>query len=310
MYHNFRIIFIVVAVFFYTSHANAYSPELEQAIFNARQSCGGIAAEFNHMKTMAGINTAVTGVGTAAGAGAAVVGFSKESLDAEIEELSLELCGKGYCDAEAIEAMSDESFFEDVLPTMSKIAELLEMQKESKNLGNWRTGLMAGSTATNVAGAVIAGNNKAKNDLHGAVDDCIAATGMLQRQRMQEHMNDNMTDLSYVDNAVSACGQYDTVDLSKIDNRADGAMWSSIVGATLGAAGTVTSAVANTDNVRTDATDQGREKAKNLNRASNVLAVGTSAASATATIFNATQISVIKKASAVAEECEEALGIQ
>ncbi|MDE6250187.1 MAG: hypothetical protein K2M34_00945, partial [Alphaproteobacteria bacterium] len=176
-----------------------------------------------------------------------------------------------------------------------------------KNVGNWRTGLLAGSTARNFAGAIISGNNKIKTDMRGAIDDCIAAIDALKNARMQAHISDPHADLSTADAIISACSQWRHVDLSKINNRANGAMWSSVTGATLGTAGTVTSAIANSNGVRTDASEDGRKKEKNLNTASNVLAVGTSVASATATVFNATQISAIKQASNVADECEGAL---
>ncbi|MCM1294792.1 MAG: hypothetical protein NC311_04515 [Muribaculaceae bacterium] len=305
-----RAIFAIVPILFMTINVYADDGILDSAIQNAQQKCIGIADEFNHMKTMAGINTAVTGVGTAAGIGAAVVGFSKAEIDKELDALSRELCGAGYCDPNTIENMSDEDFFYDVLPTMEQMAKLVELQDKSKNLGNWRTGLMAGSTATNIAGAIIAGNNKAKTDLRGAIDDCIAATAALRDARMQERVSNPQADLTAVDTIISACGAWQYVDLSKINNRANGAMWSSVAGATLGAAGTVTSAVANSNGVRTDASEDGRKKEKNLNTASNVLAVGTSVASATATVFNATQISAIKQASNVADECERTLNNQ
>ena len=93
--------------------------------------------------------------------------------------------------------------------------------------------------------------------------------------------------------------------MSKIDNRAKGAMISSVVGATTGLAGTITSATANTDKTRnrSNNTDSGKQKEKNLNTAANVLSGVTTAASATATGFNAAQISAIKKVAEVAEKC-------
>ena len=72
-------------------------------------------------------------------------------------------------------------------------------------------------------------------------------------------------------------------------------------------AGTVTSAIANTDCVRSDSSVAGIEKEKKLNTVANVLAGGTTIASVTATVFNATQISAIKRAVVIADECEEAL---
>lgn len=62
--------------------------------------------------------------------------------------------------------------------------------------------------------------------------------------------------------------------------------------------------MANSDKVRNDNTDSGKQKEKNLNTASNVLAGTTTVASAAATVFNATQISAIKRVVSVAEKCE------
>ena len=123
----------------------------------------------------------------------------------------------------------------------------------------------------------------------------------LQNSIMQARLNGE--DISEAQSIASACGEYEYVDVSKINNRAKGAMISSTVGAATGLAGTVTSAMANTDKTRNDNTESGKQKEKNLNTASNVLAIGTTAASATATVFNATQISAIKKVAAVAEKC-------
>ena len=54
---------------------------------------------------------------------------------------------------------------------------------------------------------------------------------------------------------------------------------------------------------RNDNSDSGKQKEKNLNTASNVLSVGATAASVTATVFNATQIAAIKKVAKVSEAC-------
>ena len=93
-------------------------------------------------------------------------------------------------------------------------------------------------------------------------------------------------------------------DIEKINKRASGATVSSSIGAATGLAGTITSGVANSDNVRNSADN---DKEKNLNKASNVLAGVTTAASLTATVFNATQISAAKRVIETAELCEEAI---
>ena len=65
--------------------------------------------------------------------------------------------------------------------------------------------------------------------------------------------------------------------------------------------------MSNTDATRNDNSDAGKLKEKNLNTASNVLAGASTVASAMATVFNATQISAIKKAASVAEKCTRVL---
>lgn len=184
-------------------------------------------------------------------------------------------------------------------------AQIDKLTKQSKNLGNWRTGLMAGSTATNVAGAIIASKNKVDKDLQTMINECKSSVTELSRSMMQARMDGR--DIAKAQAIVSACGGYDTLDVSKINKRADGAKWSSIVGAAIGATGTVTSVMANTDKTRDDNSDSGKQKEKNLNTASNILAIGVTAASATSTVFNATQISAIKRASDITDKCQEAL---
>ena len=176
-------------------------------------------------------------------------------------------------------------------------SEIDKLTQQSKNLGNWRTGLLAGSTATNIAGAAIAGTNKVSAGLKEQIDTCIKAVDDLQQSMMQARLNGE--DITEAQSIVDACSEYKYVDVSKIDNRAKGAMISSVVGATTGLAGTITSATANSKDVR----DGDSDKEKNLNTTANVLSGVTTAASATATGFNAAQISAIKKVAEVAEKC-------
>jgi hypothetical protein len=288
--------------------------ELDSALLRVRNSCTGIASEFNKMKTMAGINTAVTGVGTLSGGGAIATGFIKADKDKQIAALKMErlekiesenrLRASGVNTTQALQLA--DSYFQSIegKPEEPLEAQIDRLTRQSKNLGNWRTGLLAGNTAANVAGAIIAGDNKASSDLKGAVDDCKSSLKNLPRIRMQARMDGaDAAKLAAAERMISECGAWEYTDVSKIDNRATGAMWSSIAGAGMGAAGTVTSAVANTDKTR--AGEGGKEK--NLNTASGILAIGATAGSLTATIFNATQIAAIKRASEVADKCEEAL---
>ena len=105
------------------------------------------------------------------------------------------------------------------------------------------------------------------------------------------------------DDTLDICREYEFVDISPITKRGKGAMVASTTGAVVGGVGTITSAVANSDKIRDDNSEAGKKKEKDLNTASNVLSVGATAASATATVFNALQINAIKKVATVASEC-------
>ena len=301
--------------------ANAGTLGLDDALRATYVYCVGIDDELADLKKMAGINTAVTAVGTATGAAATTVGIIKANKDSQAKAIadavvkdtnalySAEYIKKyhlGPTEAE-IEAFKKEFL------SMQWDEKVDPLRKESKRLGNWRTGLMAGNTATNVAGAIIAGNNKVDSDLQTQIDNCRASVKNLKESIIQARVEgaDENT-IQEANNIVSACSEYEYVDVSKINDRAKGAMISSIVGATTGVAGTVTSAVANSDNIRKDdkkfdKTEEDWQTEKNWNTAANVLAGASTAASGVATVFNATQISAIKKVASVAEKCTEVL---
>ena len=290
--------------------ASANVLPLDDALRATYTACVGIDDELSDLKTMAGINTAITSVGTAAGVGATVTGLVQADKDKQIEvklEKLREIEQKNP-DLQSTDAEWDN--FESGLTSElanAKIevekyqAEIEKLNKQSKKLGNWRTGLMAGATATNVAGAIIAGTNKVDADLQTQINNCISSVASLRNSMMQARINGE--DVSEAETIASACGEYEYVDVSKINNRGRGAMISSTVGAATGLAGTITSATANSNKIRDAQGDAAQQKEKNLNTASNVLAGATTVASATATVFNATQISAIKKVAAVAEKC-------
>lgn len=268
-------------------------------------ACVGIDDELSDLKVKAGINTAVTGVGTATGVGATVTGIVKVSKDSKIEELEIKLeklreiesknqqQESGEFDPEAFASEFEAEYSSIAQQLKDYQSEIDKLTEQSKKLGNWRTGLLAGSTVTNIAGAAIAGTNKVSVGLREQINTCISAVDTLQQSMMQARMDGE--DITEAQSIVEACSEYKYVDVSKIDNKAKGAMISSVVGATTGLSGTVVSASANTE--------EGKQREKNLNTAANVLSGVTTAASATATVFNAAQISAIKKVAEVAEKC-------
>ena len=290
--------------------AHADEASLVAALQKTYSACVGIDNSLSDLKKMAGINTAITGVGTGLGVGATVVGIVKSQKDAEAKRIAdkINYTEKPY----------------QVMPTEAEMNEMRnefnsanlqnqfdELRRQSKTLGNWRTGLLAGNTATNIAGAIIAGKNRTDGDLQNQIDNCKTAIGELRRARAQARID--KIDVSEANAIVSACEGFETVDISKINSRAKGAMISGIVGATTGLAGTITSGVANSESVRKDGlkpsekTNADWDKEKNINTAANVLAGASTVASGAATVFNATQIKAIKDVANVAAKCTEAL---
>ena len=284
---------------------------LENALRATYMACIGINDELSGLKTMAGINTAVTSVGTAAGAGATIVGIVKSSKDAKAEQLE-EILEEIRRKQQNLSPMTEldvtvflnefNSGYEAILHGTDEVAsELEKTTKQSKSLGNWRTGLLATSSATNVAGAIIAGTNRIRGDLQSQLDSCVATVDNLRDAIMQARLDGY--DVTEAQEIASACGEFEYADISSVNNRGTGAAISSGVGAATGLVGTILSATANSDRTRNDNTDDGKQREKNLNTASNVLAGATTAASATATVFNATQINAIRRVSEIAEKC-------
>lgn len=295
--------------------AGANAVALEDALRATYTACVGIDDELYDLKQMAGINTAITGVGTAAGAGATIVGIVKSAKDAkaeslekileEIRERSKNFTPMTDADVEIFLSEFDNAY-QTVLDNEQKVqSELEKTVQQSKRLGNWRTGLMAGSTATNVAGAIIAGTNRVKGDLKTQIDACIASVDALRNVMMQARLDGY--DITEAEEIADACGEFKFANIDSINNKSTGATISSGVGAATGLVGTILSASANSPSVRDDNSDSGKQKEKNLNTASNVMAGATTAASATATVFNATQIGAIRRVAEIASKCTEVL---
>ena len=298
-------------VFFTSLPAHADVQTLNDALRSTYTACVGIDEDLSDLKKMAGINTAVTAVGAATGIGATAVGIAKTSADQKAEELEKILAEIAelsknqppMTEPEVKVFMSEfNNAYSVVLTSTEDIeSELEKTTQKSKNLGNWRTGLMAGSAATNVAGAIIASTNKVDKDLDAQIKTCLTSVANLRNAMMQARMDG--IDISEAQSIATACGEFEYADLSKINKRAQGAAISSGVGAATGLIGTITSASANSDKTRDDNSATGKQREKNLNTASNILAGTTTAASATATVFNATQISAIKQVAEIAQKC-------
>lgn len=311
-----RFVVGVGAIFisFISVCVHADESSLVVALQDTYMSCVGIDDELYELKKMAGINTAITGVGTGLGIGATAVGIAKERIDKTIDTLKLDKLRKIEEQRNKIaasEISNEEKYLfstdfdagakSDNIDTQD--TEITRLTNKSKSLGHWRTGLMVGNTATNVAGAIISSQNRVGADLLTQIDNCKASVTRLQDVMMQAKIEG--IDINEAQSIVNACKEYNYVNLEKINERGKGATISSVVGAGLGLTGTITSGIANSDSVRSQTTEQGlrTDKEKNLNTASNVLAGASTVASATATVFNATQIKAIKDVADVASKC-------
>lgn len=280
----------------------------------AKMVCSGISDEISKVSNVSKINTAITGVGTVAAGGALVAGIKKSQEEEEIDKLVEQICNAGGCAAEGVESMSDEDFFYNVMQPMAEIAELQERLERSKKLGNWRTGLMAGTIGTNVASAIISGVNKNQSELIQHIQACNEAvksvnnmSNKLKLEGVNPLENPIMKNLN---NVGTLCNNINIADIEKIEKRMTGVMGTSIAGAVIGVAGTATSAAANSDKYmneqnRLKLSEQEKNKKNNLNTASNVMAGANVVTGAVETGLNISLIALTKKLIKQAEQCEE-----
>ncbi len=286
-----------------------------QDTFNATQLvCSGISDEISQVSNVSKINTAVTAVGTVAATGALYAGIQKSQEEKEIDELVDQICAAGGCTPEGVESMSDEDFFNNVMQPMAQIAELKEHLKKSKNLGNWRTGLMAGTIGTNVASAILSGVNRDQSDLVQHIQACNeamkAVNSMSDKLRRQGISPLEYPVVNRLDGIKTWCNSINVSDVEKIEKRMTGVMGTSIAGAVIGVAGTATSAAANSDKYmdeqnRMKLTEQERKKKDNLNTTANIMAGANIVTGVVETGLNISLINLTKKLIKQAELCEE-----
>lgn len=303
------IIISLVALGLSCARADSWT-DGESVLSMARSLCGGISNEISDVSGVAKINTAVTGVGTVAGGGALYAGLEKSSIDAEIEELEKILCENGGCDAASVEKMSPGEFMEKVGEPLAEIARLTAMKEQSRNLGNWRTGLLVGASATHIASAIMSGINKDQSELAQHISACNAAIEQLKNTKRQMVSEDvaamNSSVYAKINSVINSCEAIDLADVEKIEKREKVVMGASIAGGAAAVTGAITSASANSPKTRADDSDAGKRKEKNLNTASNVLAGVSTVGSGVATGFNVSLITLTKKMIERAEKCERA----
>ena len=288
----------------------------EQIYEAARITCSGISDEIGKIANISKANTVVTAVGTVASGGALVAGIKKSQEEKRIEELIQTICNNKGCSPEGVKAMSPEQFFTLVMQPMSEVVELQQRIKKSKNLGNWRTGLMAGTIGTNLASAIMSGLNINQSELVQHISACneiVKSVPDMESELRKAGINPNEhAVVKKLGNIHTWCNQIDVKDIEKIEKRMKGVMGTSIAGTAIGIVGVGTSAAANSDKYmdtkkKFELSEEDKKKEKALNTTANVMAGANVATGAVETGLNISLISLTKKLMEQASRCEEVL---
>lgn len=313
----FYILFLIVGI------APAIADQTDDIVAKAEQifeatriTCSGISDEISKVSNISKANTAVTAVGTAAAGGALVAGVKKSQEEEEIDRLIEEMCAKGGCTPEGVEKMSNEQFFTDVLQPMGQIAELQERIDKSKKLGNWRTGLMAGTIGTNLASAIMSGLNINQSELEQHISACnemIKTVPDIENELRRAGADPNEYEVVKKLSSVRTwCNQINVKDIEKIEKRMKGVLGTSVAGTAIGVVGVGTSAAANSNKYmdvsnKVRMSDDDKQKEKALNTTANVMAGANIATGAVETGLNISLITLTKKLMQSAERCENVL---
>ena len=300
---------------------SAFADDLSTAINSAEQICeatrivcSGIADEISKVANISKANTAVTAVGTVAAGGALIAGIKKSQEEQEIEKLIDKICASGGCTATGVSAMTSNQFLTNVLQPMAQIAELEKKIEKSKKLGNWRTGLMAGTIGTNLASAIMSGININQSDLiqHiSACNDMIKSVSVVEQELKRAGANPaEYPVVKKLDNIKTWCSEINTADVDKIEKRMKGVLGTSVAGTAIGIVGVGTSAAANSNKymdvqnkMNLSATEKDKEHA--LNTTANIMAGANVATGAVETGLNISLIKLTKKMIESAQRCEE-----
>ena len=281
----------------------------------ARITCSGISDEISKVSNISKANTAVTAVGTAVSGGALAVGIKKSQEEEELEKMIDDFRSTSGCTPEKMKDMSDL----DLLGCLQKMLEIKGLQQKinkSKTLGNWRTGLMAGTIGTNLASAIMSGININQSELIQHITACNEAVSGLEdveTELKRAGISPIQVPIAKnINNARTWCNKINTKDVEKIENRMKGVFGTSVVGGMIGIVGTGTSAAANSDKYmsaenKLKMDDATRKQGQALNTTANVMAGANIATGVVETGLNISLISLTKKLMQQAERCEGAL---
>lgn len=267
-----------------------------------RGACSGIADELEKIKTMGTANVIVSAVGTGAAGGALYAGIRKSDVDKKVIEIEKQMQNvKNMSDADFLSFLKNMAALQEVRERYNGMcARKHDLQAQSKKLGNWRTGLMAGNTVTAVAGTVISNKNQNESgDIKSMIQGCLDTIQKNKQHIGQAQMDCAPGEYRKLQDAANACGKISTLHMDKVSKNAKTSKIVSAVNIGTGLAGTVTSAIANSNNPA--------DENKGMDTAANVFAGASALASGTSTVFNAITLKAINENLKFATECKEAI---
>ncbi len=269
---------------------------LKSSISNVKSKCLGIKKDLDLIFGLTTATTIVSGVGTLVAGGALATGLSKEKIDKELENL------QNYTSVELFN-------FIDTYQNQRKE----ELEKKSKTLGNIRTGLLAGATATSIAstGTSIGATINAKK-LAKKMEECNNSIEQLKiAQKSMEEIKDKNNDLTNhftkAGKILTFCTGYNKKNINTLKTKMTASSIISGIGSATSITGTITSAFANSEKIRNGSGEKEKKKENNLNLVSNIMAGITTGTSLSTTAISATAITDAKKDSDMAEKCEKVL---
>ena len=298
----------------------------------AKSFCSGIKDDLKTIQVLAGVSTGASSLGTLASGGALTTGIIKNVKDKKIEENKQEnndikkLLEMSDVELERAILSGEVSRVLSGLPADATKEDMNEkqtaLQKEidkdtklSQTLGNVRTGLMAGSIATSATSTITSGISiKKLDDLMDKMRDCDTAAKQIKSSISQIVSEIDDTDdlknyplFEKAENIVKSCSGFDTANIKEIKSVMTASTVIGGIGAATSIAGTITSVMANSKNVRNDDSEAGVKKEKGLNVASNVMAGISTGTSAGGIVLGAVVLSKLAKNVENAEKCEDAL---
>ncbi len=169
---------------------------------------------------------------------------------------------------------------------------------------NLRTVGTAGITITHTSGAIQSARTRIDKHLKNLINNCKTAVNDLSRSRTQAHISGTpAADIKRAEQIIKNCENIGTVNINLINKKSTSATITNGIGATIGLAGTITSALANTKKVR-ESDDEKKEK--QLNIATNALIIASNASAFIANNFTKAQIKEISKLEDNMVSCLEA----